>query len=671
MSQPFLRKSLLAAAIASAAVVSVPAQAYQFKFDNPDWQASIDTTISVGALWRVEHRDDELAANGTYDQLEAEGIATQIDKNDGDNNFDRGLASLVYKITPELNVSWKNKYGVKVSGTYFYDQVIMNGERDNAYDPCTDKDGQGCEFYPNNYAGKEFSDTTKNYAGSYGRMLDTYAWADFYLGEMPLTIQAGRQVINWGEALFTTGGVNTANYYDLNALMMPGSELREALLPLDSIYFSLGLTYNLTAEAFYQFGWKPNYAAIGGTYWSTSDSYPGHGTTNVLIDGEAAGASRAFAAYTTAMGYTAGVNYPLQQDQAMLRRGENQEPKDSGQFGFALRYLVPSLNYTNFSFYFTNTHAKIPVVGATLGESNWWGNGGSTKCMANTDCAGAVGAGGASAIGAMNAAHMIDTTKYFLAYPEDIQMYGFSFNTTIGKLALSGELAYRPTRYIINEVPDNLIGAVGHAAAVLGNSPSSSFMLSDHCVHYEIGGDCHAASVTGGDTVYFYDTAQSLTGALVGIYSFGPMFGADNFIAMMETGFEYLHGLNGDLHYASTASVAQSKYMDEGEKLDPNDPYATYLDPMSWGYNAVFIATYNGLIPSTVFKPSLRWSQDVNGNSAVGGNYMEGRKAATLTLEFLVKQVDVALSGTVFTGARYSNKLRDRDNVALSVSYSF
>src|SRR5690606_11977811 len=176
--------------------------------------------------------------------------------------------------------------------------------------------------------------------------------------------------------------------YDRNALSLPGSEIREALLPLDALYFNLGLTANLTAEAFYQFNWKPNFDAPAGSYWATNDSFPGHGADHVIIDGEAAHAAPAFAAYNQALGRVAGQNYHLQQDQVSLKRQDDAAPKDSGQFGLALKYLAEDLNYTNFSFYFTNTHAKIPVVGATLGESGWAGA--SAVCGADAACIGGV-----------------------------------------------------------------------------------------------------------------------------------------------------------------------------------------------------------------------------------------------------------------------------------------
>lgn len=693
-------KWALATLPAAMLLAAMPAQAFQLQTNNPDLSGSLNTTLSAGAVWRVENQDKRLAANGKYKDLWDLGVPSQIDKNDANNNFDTGLASLVYKISPELQLTWQNRMGVVVSGTYFYDQRIMDGTRDGGYDvnegcvtnPAVGVDtGYNCIYYPDNGDGKRFSKATKRYAGKYGRMLDTYVWADFDLGEMPLTVKLGRQVINWGESLFITGGVNSANYYDRNALMLPGSEIREALLPLDAIHFNLGLTDNLTAEAFYQFNWKHDFDAPYGSFWNTGDSFPGNGANNVIVDGEALGAamdangnlfwddaksmsaSAAFAGYNNAVG--GGNAVGLQQDQVTLKRAKDAAPKDEGQFGFAFKYIAENLNYTNFSFYFTNTHAKRPVVGAKMGEADWIGNGGAALCAGDPLCAQI--ASSPTGVGALNAAHMINTTEYFLVYPEDIQMYGFSFNTSIGKLALSGEIAYRPTHYVINEYPDNLIAEVAHAAQALSNNPSAQVSITDHCVRNKIGGDCLPGGLIGNDgkSLYFYDEAQSYIGSLVGIYTFGPMVGADSVIGLVEAGMEYLDGLNSDLRYGSTASVMQidgDPLAQEGSKLHPNHPYSTYLDTTSWGYRAAVLAEYNSLIPRTIFKPSLQYAHDVRGNSAIGGNFMEGRRAATLTLGFdVMNQVNVKLAGTTFWGAKFSNKMADRDHVALSVSYAF
>jgi hypothetical protein len=62
----------------------------------------------------------------------------------------------------------------------------------------------------------------------------------------------------------------------------------------------------------------------------------------------------------------------------------------------------------------------------------------------------------------------------------------------------------------------------------------------------------------------------------------------------------------------------------------------------------------------------------VDGNSPIGGNFMEDRKAATLDLTFTyLNNLSMSLQGTSFWGAGYSNKLNDRNNAALSMKYSF
>ena len=131
MNNNHLRKTRLAMAVASITALtglSLPASAVQLDFENPDWSGRLDTTLSVGALFRTEGQDSMLAATGDVVDMTKAGYGSQINKNDANNNYDTGLASLVYKITPELDLSWQGKYGMFLRGTAFYDQVIMGGD---------------------------------------------------------------------------------------------------------------------------------------------------------------------------------------------------------------------------------------------------------------------------------------------------------------------------------------------------------------------------------------------------------------------------------------------------------------------------------------------------------------------------------------------------------------
>src|SRR5690606_8238336 len=186
--------------------------------------------------------------------MAAKGYSTQLNKNDGNNNFDTGISSLVYKVTPELALNFNGQWGLFVRGTAFYDEYIMGRGHDGGAlvfgdGTCTGAPGTGgnpsaaCpdnnidryaerSDHANNGIGDGFTEDTKDYAGRRFRLLDAYVWTDVDLFGRTLGLRAGRQVITWGESLFVQNGVNTANYIDLAALRLPGAELKEALLPL-------------------------------------------------------------------------------------------------------------------------------------------------------------------------------------------------------------------------------------------------------------------------------------------------------------------------------------------------------------------------------------------------------------------------------------------------------
>jgi hypothetical protein len=540
-----------------------------------------------------------------------------------------------------------------VRGTAFYDEYIMGRGHDGGeLMPLLVPDGSsGINRYAsysdhaNNGLGDGFTEETKDYAGRRFRLLDAYVWTDVDLFGRTLGLRAGRQVITWGESLFVQNGVNTANYIDLAALRLPGAELKEALLPLGSLSFSYGLTDNLSMEGFYQFEWSNTEDAPAGSFYSTHDAFPGEGAENVIVDGRLVAAANGvpaiaddFAQYTINTYGLSGPNgYQYEQTQVTVDRLADEEPDDGGQFGLAFRYFADQLNGTEFGLYYSRLHARLPVVGSRVDQ-----------------------------IGTGTLASRIDSARYFMVYPEDIDMIGASFNTMIGQVSLAGELAYRPEQPIINEVGDNLIQSLAGVAA--SGAPVISD-LTDHCVRTEVGGDCLAPgdNVVQGQNYYFYDEAETVTGSLLGIMSFGPKLGTDNLVTILELGFDATHGLNDNLRYNSTAALLDSEAL-----ANSDDPNSLYLTDMAWGYRAVVQASYNDIFAGVIMTPSLRLSHDVEGNSPIGGNFLEDRKAATLGVNFVyLNNLDVGVQATSFWGGGYSNKLKDRNNASLTLSYSF
>src|SRR3546814_15997462 len=54
-----------------------------------------------------------------------------------------------------------------------------------------------------------------------------------------------------------------------------------------------------------------------------------------------------------------------------------------------------------------------------------------------------------------------DTAKLQVEYPQNIKLYGMSFNTTLGDWSLQGELAYRPDAPMQVDLEDLAFAAFG------------------------------------------------------------------------------------------------------------------------------------------------------------------------------------------------------------------
>ncbi len=334
-----------------------PFQAGGFQFEKGEITGSFDTTLSYGALWRVQKRDHMLIgrANG--------GGGYSVNGDDGNLNYEKGLISNTVMATHELDVNYRN-FGIFVRGTYFFDFYNM---------------GKG-----------ELNSVAKDRVGKEFDLLDAFASASFEPAGKALDIRVGNQVVSWGESTFIANSINTINPVDLTKLRVPGAELREALMPVPMVWSTLEINENLSIEGFYQLIYRETEIDPIGTYFSTND-FVSPGANHVVAAG--------FGALNCS---TPGICVP---------RANDKEARDSGQFGLALRYLSPALNNTEFALYHIRYYSRVPVV---------------------------------SVIAATRPG-IPATMKYFAEYPEDIKLYGASFNTALGNsgISLQGEYSYR------------------------------------------------------------------------------------------------------------------------------------------------------------------------------------------------------------------------------------
>ena len=113
-------------------------------------------------------------------------------------------------------------------------------------------------------------------------LLDNYITGKFDLGSMPLTVRLGRQVISWGESTFIPNGINVINPIDVARLRTPGSELREALLPVYAWDNAIALTDKLSLDAVWLLEFRRTEIDPDGTYFSTND-FAGRGGRKVML----------------------------------------------------------------------------------------------------------------------------------------------------------------------------------------------------------------------------------------------------------------------------------------------------------------------------------------------------------------------------------------------------
>ena len=111
---------------------------------------------------------------------------------------------------------------------------------------------------------------------------DLYVWSNFNIGSMPASIRVGEQVLSWGESTFIQNGINVINPFDVSKLRTPGSQIKDALVPVGILSFSISPKDALSFEGFYQYDWERTTIEPVGSYFSTND-FVGDGGNTVFL----------------------------------------------------------------------------------------------------------------------------------------------------------------------------------------------------------------------------------------------------------------------------------------------------------------------------------------------------------------------------------------------------
>jgi len=632
------------------------AQALQIRLADGEINGSFDTTLSYGQLYRVQGMDK------TNDD---------VNGNDGNRNFSNGLVSEVYKITSDLGLNWRG-YGLFMRGTAFYDSQIMDKRNDFYHH---NNPQQPSQNFPND---NRFTHETRHKAGRNAQLLDAYIFGNWDMGGHPLRASIGRQVFNWGEGLFYRGGINTTNPIDAAKFRLPGAEIKEVLVPVESFNISLGLTENLSMEAFYQWNWKESAMDPVGTYFSESDLFADGANTGYSSLGTSAlapavpfYASGGYCGMGLCQG-AGGQNF-IDNNQLYGRIASvdsDLNAKNDGQFGVSLKYLAESLNSTEFGLYFVNYHGKEPVIYADLNGYAGIDVPAFSAAAAPSIVAGLIANGvppaqavaaAPTVAGGLVTIDLLGNVRAKREYAENIRMLGASFNTAVGKASVFGELCYRPNMAIGISATNDLVydmAAQGVRMADTSGSVGDGTALMS------------GMWVSRNGAVHNYERVEMYNSSLGGIYNFGPMLGFNALTGVAELASEHIRGSSlkyqawdgATRHYSGRGNTA---YVDNGGHNDQ-------VSRNAYGYTLVLSGTWNDAFAGVNVSPYLVYKDDFSGNSHMTGNFVEGRKAYTLGLRGNYSQrLEAELQYTEFWGGGQNNKMRDRDNIGINVKYSF
>lgn len=541
------------------------------------------------------------------------GNADSVNNDDGDLNYGKGIVSNTFKVTTEVELNYKNSGGF-FRATGFYDREAMDGERDRT----------------------QLSDSAKDMVGSDISMLDAYVWNHFDVKERSTEIRVGNQTLSWGESTFIQNSINTINPVDVSKLRIPGSELREALKPVPILSASMDTTDNSSVELFYQLQWEKTQIDPTGSYFSTND-YAGAGGERVML-------GWGLVPDTVPAGYVPAGSTST----TVVSRSSDEEAKDDGQYGLAYRFYSEALNDTEFGLYYIKYHSRLPIINAKTGTRE-------------------------AALGLdPDGKSYVQTASYFISYPEDISLYGFSFNTSLGRsgVALQGEISYRQDVPLQIDDVEILFAALGAQDDLdPGNTGAADF-----AEYGQLG-------AVGFETVIPGYIRRDVSQAQVtATKMFGPGLGADATILLGEVGVTqvmdmpskdvlrlngpgtFLSG-NADFEQATTSAL-------HPDRIVSSDHFA---DATSWGYRVVGKMQFDNAFNSINLAPRIVWQHDVQGVSpGPGGNFIAGRRSITAGISADYQHTYSAdLSITTYAGAGRYNLLRDRDFIAANVKYSF
>ncbi|WP_321347842.1 DUF1302 domain-containing protein [Halopseudomonas oceani] len=575
-------------------------------FNIGEVEAQLDSQLSVGMSMSTQNADRRFIHTATsIDGVPQNGLAASRTSDDGRLNYKAGdVFSKIFRGVHDLEMRYGDS-GAFFRGKYWYDFETKDGHQ---------------RFYDIDDSGRDPLVKASGVA-----LLDAFVYHNYFIGNNPGNVRLGRQVVSWGESTFIQNSINSINPVDVAALRRPGAELKEGLLPVEMLYLSQGLTENLSMEAFYQLKWAQTALDNCGTFFGSDTLAVGCNDRLVVQGADQPQGENPLG--TGPLGPAGLTNYIVRQ--------KDKDARDDGQFGVAFRWFVPELNDSEFGFYFMNYHSRNPVYSNTKGF----------PVGSPTPVVGVEGVPGPAG--------------YFFEYPEDIRLYGVSFQTSVAGASVGGEISYRPNMPLqINT------GDMSATALTADINPGLDFTKN--------GMPAAGGYLKGYERKEFWQAQATV------IQFFDRVLGASRLSLAAEAGVNYIGGIGSeDTRFGRDSLFGQSPLANGTCPFTvANSPTMAaswceddgFYTDWSYGYRVRASLDYSNVIAGINLSPNLSWSHDVEG---YGPNFTEDAKAISVGLNAdYGNKYNASISYTDFFDGKYNTAV-DRDFASVSFSVSF
>lgn len=570
---------------------------------NESWKLKTNTTLSMGTSWSMQTPSASLLFKPDALNIGKNGNSVDANGDNGRQNFSRHDAiSQVVKGLTEFNLS-NGQQGAVLSAKYWYDHAYETGKGD--FETFDDQ---------------KWPDLAK-FKGI--ELWDAYIWKKFeFSNGKALDIKLGKHTLNWGKSRFFQNGLNSVSAIDVAAMNRPGVDAKERMIPTEMLSFAFGINKHLQFEGFYQYKFRATVLDGCGTFFQISDfTAESCGPITIAVVGDR----------TTDTSMRTGSYIP---------RSETQSPKDGGQYGVALKQIIPSLNNAELGLYYANYHSRVSAFEGTA----------------------------VTASGPQN----FNTARFYAVHPEDIRMFGLSFATKLGTTNIFSELNHKTNQPLGFNGTDTV-----NFQILANNTP-----FTDKGVKPEFG-----QHVDGYARV---PVTQFTFGAAD---NFPHILGAKNLAVSAEMGINHIADI-GNYRFGRSSAFGRSELstgqynpetgefacitansgnLSKDEITELNTKYCNakdgFFSEWSAGYRVRGALSYDNALPETVVTPSLTFRHDVTG---YGQNFQEGQMAIGVGVSATYqKKYSAEIAYQNYFGSNEFSTMDDRDFASMVFKVNF